>query len=164
MIMYLHILFLAMLVVATPGILTAQTRESRTYDSQGRISTVTYIQGNQALLVTYAYDQRGNLIKTTSATTTGVDNADPVLTVTVQPNPTAQQVTIETPAVDGEIVPIRITDASGQELASQDSPPATNGKIRVTLDLVRAGLSSGQYVVSASTRNGIRSCTIQLVK
>jgi hypothetical protein len=164
MIMYLHILFLAVLLVSAPSLLTAQTRESRTYDSQGRIATVTYIQGNQALLVTYAYDLRGNLIKTTSATTTGVDNADPVLTVTVQPNPATQQVTIETPAIDGEIVSIRIVDASGQELASQVSPPATNGKIRVTLDLVRAGLSSGQYVVSASTRNGVRSCAVQLVK
>ena len=159
-----HLLLLSVIVIVACGTLHAQTQEQRTYDNLGRISAVTYTQGNQSLRISYEYDRRGNIVKTTSEQTTSVQEAGGSMVITVSPNPTSQHILIETPALDGELVSIAITDQAGRTVITHVSEPATNGRARLSLNLDASQLASGLYFVNATTQSGIRSCGFQLMK
>lgn len=159
-----HLLSLSLIVIVACGTLHAQTQEQRTYDNLGRISTVTYTQGNQSLRISYDYDRRGNIVKTTSEQTTSVHEANSSMVITVSPNPTSQHILVETPAQDGELVSMVITDQAGRTISTHVSEPATNGKARLSLNLDASKLANGLYFVNATTQSGIRSCGFQLAK
>jgi len=160
---YRIILFLALIILLVSNALS-QTKETFRYDDLGRISGVTYTQGNQVLIINYEYDKRGNITRTRSELTTSVDEKNPAVVVTVSPNPTSQDVVIEAPAADGEVVNFTITTNSGRQIFQTDATADATGKVRLTFDTASRGIASGTYQAVVSTKAGVNTATFVVAK
>ena len=133
---------------------SSQTKERITYDDNGRISKVVFTQSNQMLTINYEYDNRGNITRTTNELVTSVDEQTTSIKIAVMPNPSTHEITIESPASDGETVGYVITATDGREVFRKEIRAGTTGLARLVLDATSNGLASGSYQVTATTAKG----------
>lgn len=143
---------LLIVILLVLGLLVArgQTRERITYDDAGRIATVTYIQGSQALRLRYDYDARGNITRTHSELVAGVSE-EPVAGaphVTVYPNPSSQHVVIEASLPDGTEADVTIRSGDGKVVVQERTVAASSGTLSLDVDADAHALASGTYRVT----------------
>lgn len=161
-----RLLLIALLIIVAVLFARGQTSERITYDNNGRIATVTYLQGNQALRIRYDYDGRGNITRTRSEIVAGVADGAPVTgpSVSVYPNPTSQRVVIDVPAVQGSNVLLTVRTADGRSVLQETVVAGANGVAQLDVDATSKGLGSGTYNVSISVEGVVTTTSFVLAR
>jgi len=144
-----RILLIAILVLVAVMVARGQTSERITYDNNGRIATVTYLQGNQALKIRYDYDGRGNVTRTRSEIVVGVADDAPSTgaVVSVYPNPTSHRVVIEAPVQLSAEAVFSVRAADGTMVLQEKVLANASGIARLEFEAATYALASGTYHV-----------------
>jgi YD repeat-containing protein len=161
-----RLILIALLIILAVMFARGQTSERITYDNNGRIATVTYLQGNQALRIRYDYDGRGNITRTRSEIVAGVSDNAPSTgpSVSVYPNPTSQRVVIDVPAAQGSNVMLTIRAADGRSVLQESVVAGANGMAQLDIDATSKGLGSGTYQVSIATAGVVTTTSFVLAR
>jgi hypothetical protein len=139
-----------MLVLASMSIATsvAQTRQDLQYDDLGRVSQVSFTQGEQRLVIHYEYDNRNNITRKRTEVVSSVDEHSPVLTLSVAPNPTQSDVALSYRWQPDQGASVTLTDISGvvrhRALLRTDAA----GVAHLAIDVRDLALPSGRYTVT----------------
>jgi hypothetical protein len=155
---------LAVLFMLSACALIAQTTQQLTYDDAGRVSTVTFTQGAQRVIISYEYDGRSNLTKSTTQVVSSVSEDDGVVRLDVRPNPASSQVTVSAPASPGKDVEVKVVSSHGKVLLSRMLAADNDGQATLTFDSAEEGLTSGSYTISFSIGGSVRSATLVINK
>ena len=145
------IYLVATILMLTCASAYAQTKQTLTYDTVGRVSTVTYMQGTQVVKISYEYDGRSNLISSRTEVTTDVhdDESNSALILTLKPNPTSSEVMIEVGGEPGTATEISVVHMSGRVMIKNIVIADDSGIARLQFNSRDEGLASGSYTVVA---------------
>lgn len=159
-------LLIAILILAAVVFARGQTSERITYDNNGRIATVTYIQGNQALRLRYDYDGRGNITRTRSEIVAGVSDDAPSTgpSVSVYPNPTSHHVVIEAPAQPNAEAVITVRTTDGKTVVQEQVTAEKSGRAKLEFDASTYSLASGTYHVVITCAGSTTSASFVLTR
>lgn len=159
------LLFSFLIALGAPVTISAQTKQDLTYDEAGRVSSVKFTSGGNTNVINYTYDKRSNLVNVkTEVTVVSVEEDQKQIVLTVRPNPTASDVTIEAEGTPGMPSQVTVTTSDGRGVFERTVVASAEGRIKLEFNSDAEGLASGTYVLTVRSKDYVASVKLVIGK